>query len=99
MNWLDKLYQSKRCLAIDALQPYKKLPSHSKAFYKMHYYFFLRVKNNTAAAMEAAPMISGVFFNLLSEVYNLSFNIKLIFCGRSARRRMKYPYQSFPNGK
>src|SRR5699024_3816670 len=60
---------------------------------------FLQAKNNAAAAIEAAPMISGFFFNLSSEVYNLSFNIKLMFCGRSANRRIKYPNQSCPNGK
>lgn len=43
----------------------------------------------------AAPTARTVFVFLL----NTCFVTSAIFCGRSAKRRMKYPYQSLPNGK
>jgi len=66
---------------------YKKLPI--MMIESLLCYFFRREINKEIAAMVTAPMIIGVFFNLLSDVYSLSFKIKLIFCGRSASRRMK----------
>lgn len=30
--------------------------------------------------------------------FNIPFNTKATFAGRSANRRIKYPYQSVPNG-
>src|SRR5690625_4151502 len=53
------------------------------------YYFLRHVKSKYVASNVAAPAMIGAFLSLLSDVYSLSLMIKLIFCGLSAKRRMK----------
>lgn len=57
--------------------------------------YFLDFFDKRPSKNVAAPTARTVFVFLL----NTCFVTSAIFCGRSAKRRMKYPYQSLPNGK